>query len=211
MAHSSSVAVIPNPNSFSMTISHLITVSILFFLAVTVPAAGEEEIDGFSFGRRVDRRLLGLKKEKVSHFRFFWHDIVSGRNPTSVPVVVPASNTSRSTAFGLVRMIDNPLTLGPKMSSKMVGRAQGFYASASQQEVGLIMVMNFAFMEGKYNGSTITVLGRNTVFSKVREMPVVGGSGLFRFARGYVQARTHDFDLTTGDANVEYNVYVMHY
>ena len=97
------------------------------------------------------------------------------------------------------------------MSSKMVGRAQGFYAQASQQDTGLLMAMNFAFIEGKYNGSTVTVLGRNQVFSTVREMPVIGGSGLFRFARGYVQARTHKVDLITGDATVEYNVYVFHY
>lgn len=97
------------------------------------------------------------------------------------------------------------------MSSKLVGRAQGFYAQAAQQEIGLLMAMNFAFIEGKYNGSTITVLGRNTVFSKVREMPVVGGSGLFRFARGYVQARTHWLNMTSGDAIVEYNIYVLHY
>lgn len=93
----------------------------------------------------------------------------------------------------------------------MVGRAQGFYALSSQEEVGLLMSMNFAFIEGKYNGSTISVLGRNTVFSKVREMPVIGGSGLFRFARGYVQARTHALDLKTGDAVVEYTCYVLHY
>jgi hypothetical protein len=42
-------------------------------------------------------------------------------------------------------------------------------------------------------------------------MPVVGGSGLFRFARGYAQAKTHDLDFKTGDAIVEYNVYVFHY
>ncbi|KAJ6694634.1 DIRIGENT PROTEIN [Salix koriyanagi] len=129
--------------------------------------------------------------------------------PSSIEVV-PPMNTS-VTAFGLVRMIDNPLTLGPEMSSKMVGKAQGFYAQASQQDLGLLMAMNFAFIEGKYNGSTVTVLGRNQVFSTVREMPVIGGSGLFRFARGYVQARTHKVDLITGDATVEYNVYVFHY
>ncbi|GAY69069.1 hypothetical protein CUMW_269170 [Citrus unshiu] len=39
-------------------------------------------------------------------------------------------------------------------------------------------------------------------------MPVIGGSGLFRFARGYVQARTHNFDPKTGDATVQYNVYI---
>ncbi|KAB1227894.1 Dirigent protein 19 [Morella rubra] len=97
------------------------------------------------------------------------------------------------------------------MSSKFIGRAQGFYALASQEEVGLLMAMNFAFTEGKYNGSTITMLGRNAVFTKVREMPVIGGSGLFRFATDYVQAKTYKFNSTTRDSIVEYNVYVLHY
>lgn len=164
-----------------------------------------------TFARVLNPNKLGLfKKEKLSHFRFYWHDIVSGRNPSSVIVVQPPSNASKS-SFGMVAMIDDPLTQGPELSSKLIGKAQGFYASAAQQEVGLIMAMNFAFIEGKYNGSTITVLGRNTVFSKVREMPVIGGSGLFRFARGYVRVRTHTFTPNTGDAIVLYNAYVLHY
>ncbi|EXB87365.1 hypothetical protein L484_016711 [Morus notabilis] len=167
------------------------------------------ESRGAAFVRRLDPNKLGLGKEKLSHFRFYWHDIVSGPNPSAVVVVQPPTNAS--TAFGMVRMIDNPMTERPELSSKLIGKAQGFYASAAQQEVGLIMAMNFAFLQGKYNGSTITVLGRNPVFSKVREMPVIGGSGLFRFARGYVQVRTHNFDLNTGDAIVEYTAYVFHY
>ncbi|KAF4361370.1 hypothetical protein G4B88_005160 [Cannabis sativa] len=126
-------------------------------------------------------------------------------------MVIPPQANYSSTSFGMVAMIDDPLTEGPELSSKIVGKAQGFYGSASQEEVGLIMAMNFAFSEGKYNGSTITILGRNTVFSKVREMPVIGGSGIFRFARGYVQARTHQFTPSSGDAIVEYNVFVLHY
>jgi len=123
----------------------------------------------------------------------------------------PPKKYTGATGFGLMRMIDNPLTLTPKLSSKMVGRAQGFYAGTSKEEIGLLMAMNFAILDGKYNGSTITVLGRNSVFDKVREMPVIGGSGLFRFARGYVQASTHEFNLKTGNAIVEYNCYVLHY
>ena len=180
------------------------TVFFLILSLSTVLVIGEDH----GFGRILDRELLGLKKEKLSHFQFYWHDIVSGRNATSVPVVRPTQNTS---TFGFLSMIDDPLTLGPKVSSKLVGRAQGFYASVSQQEVSLLMVMNFAFIEGKYNSSTITVLGRNSVFNSMREMPVIGGSGLFRFSRGYAQARTHTFDPKTGDAIVEYNVYVLHY
>ncbi|KAI5675156.1 hypothetical protein M9H77_06106 [Catharanthus roseus] len=184
------------------------TISILIFSFIAIQISGEDE-DPYTFVKAINPKSLNLRKEKLSHFKFYWHDVVSGKYPTSVTVVKPLNFTP--TAFGMVNIIDNPLTIGPKLNSKVVGRSQGFYASASLEELGLLMTMNFAFIEGKYNGSTLSVLGRNPVFNKVREMAVVGGSGLFRFARGYAQARTHSFDLKTGDAVVEYNVYVMHY
>ncbi|KAF8403941.1 hypothetical protein HHK36_012048 [Tetracentron sinense] len=163
------------------------------------------------FSRVLNPATIGLKKEKLTHFRLFWHDIVIGRNQSAVKVAAgPATNAS-ATMFGAVSIIDDALTEGPELSSKLLGRAQGLYSSASKSEVGLFMAMNFAFMVGKYNGSTITILGRNTVFSKVREMPVIGGSGLFRFARGYAQARTQKFDNKSGNAIVEYNIFILHY
>ncbi|XVF82222.1 hypothetical protein PTKIN_Ptkin16aG0027900 [Pterospermum kingtungense] len=97
----------------------------------------------------------------------------------------------------------------PDVNSETVGRAQGVYAFASQSDFSLLMVLNFAFTEGKYNGSTLSVLGSNHVLSTVREMPIVGGSGVFRFAHGYAQART--YDNSTVHTIVEYNVYVFHY
>lgn len=90
-------------------------------------------------------------------------------------------------------------------------KAQGIYASAFQNDFGLLMTLNFVVATGKYNGSTLSVLGRNAILSEVREMPVVGESGLFRWARGYALARTHWLDIKTGDATVEYNVYALHY
>jgi hypothetical protein len=107
-------------------------------------------------------------------------------------------------------MADDPLTEGLEISSKPVGKAQGLYALASQNDFCLLMVMNFAFTEGKYNGSSISILGRNQILNDVREMPIVGGSGLFRLAHGYALAHTVWFD-EQGDATVEYNVYVSHY
>lgn len=193
----------------------IFTIFILFsFLGAAIRVSGEEgeeETGQYGFVKAVDPKILNLRKEKLSHFRFYWHDVVSGKYPTSVTVVRPGNLTSSKTGFGIVNMIDNPLTIGPELNSKLVGRAQGFYASASLEEIGLLMTMNFALTEGKYSGSTITVIGRNLVFNKVREMSVVGGSGMFRFARGYAQATTHSFDLNTGDAVVQYNVYVLHY
>ncbi|XP_062018433.1 dirigent protein 19-like [Rosa rugosa] len=161
------------------------------------------------FVKPMDPELFGLKKEKLTHFRLYWHDIVDGPNPTAVTVVQPNSS---QTKFGMIRMIDNQLTLGPESSSKLLGRAQGFYASASQQDTSLLMAQNFAFVQGKYNGSTITLMGRNSLSNKVRELLVIGGSGLFRFARGYALLTTQSFNASkSDDAVVEYNIYVLHY
>ncbi|KZV41113.1 dirigent protein 22-like [Dorcoceras hygrometricum] len=93
----------------------------------------------------------------------------------------------------------------------MVGRAQGIYSLASLEEVGLLMTFNFVFTDGKFNGSTLNVLGHNPVFHKYREMPIVGGSGAFRLARGIATARTVSFNATTTDAVAEYHVTAMHY
>ncbi|KAK6937030.1 Dirigent protein [Dillenia turbinata] len=186
---------------FSSILIILCIFSSIFLTLVTA------KVDG-GYAQSFDPEELGMKKEKFSHFRFYWHDIVSGSNPTSVTVVHPPSNSS---TFGQINMIDNPLTEGPNLTSKLIGKAQGFYGSASQEGIGLIMVMNFAFMEGKYNGSTITVLGRNMIFTKIREMAVIGGTGVLRFARGYAQASTYYANFTTRDAIVEYNCYVVHY
>ncbi|KAB2608057.1 dirigent protein 22-like [Pyrus ussuriensis x Pyrus communis] len=135
--------------------------------------------------------------QKLSHLHFYFHDIVSGRTPTAVKVAEAPTTKTSMTGFGTVVMMDDPLTIGSESSSKLVGKAQDIYVVASQSEVGFLMALNFVFVEGKYNA--------------IREMPIVGGSGLFQFARGYAHASTHQFDIKTGDAVVEYNVYVFHY
>ncbi|RZC79194.1 hypothetical protein C5167_003409 [Papaver somniferum] len=178
-----------------------------FYISNIVAVDGKSQ----TFGRVLNPIKLGLKQEKLSHFRVYWHDIVSGPNPTSIRVAGAPSTNKSKTGFGAIVMIDDPLTEGPELSSKLMGRAQGFYASAGVNEVAALMNMNFAFMVGKYNGSTISIMGRNKVLTEVREMSIVGGSGLFRFARGYVEARAKKLDYKTGDATVEYNIYVFHY
>ncbi|XVF82221.1 hypothetical protein PTKIN_Ptkin16aG0027800 [Pterospermum kingtungense] len=167
-------------------------------------------LESHSFSRNISPSLPTLKREKLSHLHFYFHDIVAGKNPTAIRVA-QAPTTNASSPFGAVAMMDDPLTVSPDIDSKLVGRAQGIYAIASQSDASLLMVYTFAFMEGKYNGSSLSVLGRNSGFSSVRELPIVGGSGVFRLARGYVEAKTHTFDTKTGNAVVEYNVYVFHF
>ncbi|OMO68828.1 Plant disease resistance response protein [Corchorus olitorius] len=160
------------------------------------------------FSKYVSPSSLGLKREKLSHLHFYFHDIVSGKNATAMRVAeAPSTNTS-ATFFGAIVMMDDPLTIKPEINSTIVGRAQGMYAFASQSDISLLMVLNFAFTHGKFNGSTLSILGRNRV-STVREMPIVGGSGVFRFARGYALAKTYSNGQV--ETIVEYNVYVFHY
>ncbi|CAN0927580.1 Dirigent protein 2 [Linum grandiflorum] len=105
-----------------------------------------------------------------------------------------------SNLFGVLVMADDPLTVDPDAGSAVVGRAQGLYGSASLSEPAAVMLLNFAFTEG-----------RNAIFDDVREMPVVGGTGVFRFARGYAEARTYKVDTVKFNVVVEYDVYVSHY
>ncbi|KAJ0027863.1 hypothetical protein Pint_36365 [Pistacia integerrima] len=189
------------------TIPKLIPILLIILLSTTLTSAKSNN----NFSKTLSPKSLGLKKQKLSHLHFYFHDIVGGKNPTAVRVAQAAMTNKSPTLFGVLVMMDDPLTMQPEPSSTPVGRAQGIYSSASQSETALLMVMNFAFTHGKYNGSTLSVLGRNAVFNTVRELPIVGGTGLFRFASGYAQAKTRTFDLKSGDAVVEYNVYVFHY
>eukprot|EP01018_Ginkgo_biloba_P021158 Gb_01833 [translate_table: standard] len=152
---------------------------------------------------------LKLGKEKVTRLRFYMHDQVTGPNATAVPVASAPSTKHSPTLFGSVMVIDDMLTEGPEPTSKVVGRMQGLYAFSAQKDWSLLMGVNVVLQTGKFNGSTLTILGKNAVFSKAREMPIVGGSGLFRLARGYAIAKTYSLDLPNGV--VKYVVTVVHY
>nr|GLL39591.1 dirigent protein 22-like [Ipomoea trifida] len=108
-------------------------------------------------------------------------------------------------------MTDDPLTAGPDPGSRIVGRAQGMYGSASFSELGFLMTLNLVFTAGKYNGSTLSLLGRNPILNRYREMPIVGGSGVFRLAQGVATAQTYWANFTARNAIVEYHVVVLHY
>ncbi|XP_062197697.1 dirigent protein 22-like [Phragmites australis] len=150
-----------------------------------------------------------LTEATPTHLHFYFHDTVSGKSPTAVRVVGPPDASSQS-MFGMVNVMDDLLTEGPDAGSPPVGRAQGLYMGSDQAKIGFLQAMNLVFTAGAYNGSTLALLGKNCPLDAVRELPVVGGTGAFRFARGYALLRTHWFDFRTGDATVEYDVYVMH-
>lgn len=158
---------------------------------------------------------LEAMKPKFSNLQFYMHDIVGGPNATAMrvapsqPLNFSGTNLIAS-MFGSIYVIDDPLTATPDPKSKLLGRAQGIYAMSSLgDEFSLLMTLTYSFIRGPYKHSSISVVGRNMLMRNVREMPIVGGTGVFRLARGYCLAHTHS--ISGLDAVVRYNVTVLHY
>ena len=193
-----------------------VTTTLLLFLVLAVAVAVEAQLQDDEPATAAvshagtKRRAKAATADAPMHLHFYFHDTVSGKSPTAVRVVSPPAS-SPSPLFGMVNVMDDPLTEGPDQgSAAVIGRAQGLYMGSDQAKLGFLQAMNLVFTAGDYSGSTLALLGRNCPFDAVRELPVVGGTGAFRFARGYALLRTHWLDFSTGDATVEYDVYVMH-
>jgi len=120
-----------------------------------------------------------------AHLHFYMHDVTGGPSATAVRVV----NGPRGN-FGNTMVIDDKLTEGTSASSTTVGRAQGYYMVASVANLEFLVNMNVVLTSGPYAGSSLTVMGRDDVSVPVRELSVVGGTGQFRMARGYVLWKT---------------------
>ncbi|KAF8033153.1 hypothetical protein BT93_D1913 [Corymbia citriodora subsp. variegata] len=163
--------------------------------------------------KKVDKwfNRLSHAERKTTRLHFYFHDTISGKSLTAVRIAEATMTKKSPTLFGVVNMMDDPLTEGPKAESPLVGRAQGFYGSARLESLSLLMTMNLIFTSPKYNGSTLSIMGHNPAYETYREMPIVGGTGFFRLASGIAMAKTYFLNLTTFDAVVEYNVIVTHY
>ncbi|KAK9072561.1 hypothetical protein SSX86_008995 [Deinandra increscens subsp. villosa] len=185
------------------TLSSLLTLSLLTTISLPSPATG-------TFWKPPKTRPFKLGSPKLTQFQFYSHDIQTGPNPTSITITKPqptkTNNGSVATGFGIVNMFDDPLTYKPENGSRVLGRAQGFYGAVSEEENVLLVTVSLVFMGGRYGGSTLMVVGRNPVGEKVREMPVIGGTGAFRFARGYVQATSHAGNVKTRDVIVRFGI-----
>lgn len=148
--------------------------------------------------------------EKFAKIHFYVQDLLGGPNPTVYEIASASITSGSPTEFGLVRAVDDLLTAEPADDSETVGRVQGLVTSADLETYALAMNLNFYFTSGKYKGSTISILGRNPLGDKEREVAVVGGTGVFRGARGYAITSTYSHDDETNNNVLEYTLYVTY-
>ncbi|KAL6658099.1 hypothetical protein ACP70R_003685 [Stipagrostis hirtigluma subsp. patula] len=178
--------------------------------------------------------VLGDGATTTTHLHFFMHDDYTGPRPTAMRVVsgrslVPAepndgddddnptenkstslSSSSPPRQFGDVVVLNNALTEGPDAGgSPRVGTAQGFAVRVSEGGVVSHLTLHLVVEAGEHRGSSVTASGRIDMDAAVRESVVVGGTGKFRFARGYMLTRNYDYSLARGGV-VEIDVYLQH-
>ncbi|ONK66483.1 uncharacterized protein A4U43_C06F8640 [Asparagus officinalis] len=142
--------------------------------------------------------------QNATHLHLYFHEINGGPNSTTTPITPLNSSSS---GFGGVVAIDDKLRKGPQATSKLIGRVQGLLVAVSQEELVFLMNTNFVFVDGKYTGSSLAVYGRAVFASETREWSIIGGTGQFRLARGYVVGKKLSSPAAT--LLIELDIYVL--
>ncbi|KAH9323279.1 hypothetical protein KI387_017918, partial [Taxus chinensis] len=164
--------------SKSSLISLLLVVPIFFF-AIYSPACVREVVDVF----------LNLGEEKMV---FYVQETATGPNATVTTVAGVNGTSSNLSGFGSVFVIDDPVTQGSDNTSKILGRLQGLEGNSGRYGgPNYHMVSSIIFENG---AGSLEIHGTIRTPLAVRELAVVGGTGQFRYARGYVLVEVVSFD-----------------
>ncbi|GJN07292.1 hypothetical protein PR202_ga25112 [Eleusine coracana subsp. coracana] len=119
------------------------------------------------------------------HIHVYMHETSAGPNATFARIL--GSPLGANSSFGVMGVVDNELRAGPdRASSELMGRFQGLIVGAGLQPgMGYFTSVTLLFSAGEYSGCTLSIQGPVPSFTVTFERPVVGGTGAFRFVRGY--------------------------
>ncbi|XP_050379911.1 dirigent protein 22-like [Argentina anserina] len=148
---------------------------------------------------------------KETRLVLYFQDFTAGPNISNIAVAGIAGKEWSFTQFGTIYVTDDAMTQGPKLTSPVVGRAQGIKVASALNGRNTLVLVSLVFTNLKYNGSTLELQGNSKNFEPVREVAVVAGTGKFRFARGYATFETFFLDPATSYAVIRCNVTVQHY
>ncbi|KMZ61267.1 hypothetical protein ZOSMA_53G00520 [Zostera marina] len=157
-----------------------------------------------------------LPEPVLTHLKFYWHESFVGSDASAIIVAGPNSTNSAPREFGTTYVYNNPLTIEPIVpttTTEVVGNAQGYYIIyPGDGDVTMGVIMNLVLKEEIFKDSILTFEGRILSGTNiVREVPVIGGTGVFRYATGYYQSQMISVDSKTGQNIVMFDIYVNMY
>ncbi|KAL1554409.1 dirigent protein 21-like [Salvia divinorum] len=180
----------------NLTVNLLLTIAYLLFITTTT-AAETPWLENLCLGN-----------ENTTKLHFYVHDVRKGPNATLYNIANSSITATSPTGFGRINVFDDRVTVAPDIASEEVARAQGTTTSVDLQVSAASMNLNFFLKSGKFNRSTVTIVGRNQCSDEERELPVAGSNGAFRYARGYAITRSYSNDEATNYSVLEYTIYV---
>ncbi len=177
--------------------------------------------------------VVHKKKPEFFLYSFYWHDMVGTKNATAIPAISygggAGNNNNNATSnsnnnnnnnnattttsdnnngiggFGSVFVFDDPLTVGPSLSSPVFGRAQGMFVANSLSGDN-VMVLCTIIINDAFHRGTINLQGADGYRLPEREIPVVGGTEDFRYKSGYAQFKTFAAAAATSSSSANCSV-----
>lgn len=91
--------------------------------------------------------------------------------------------------FGTMTVFDDEVTEGHELGSGLVGKAQGFYISSSEDGTSQTMAFTIMFTSGSYADS-LSFFGVLRTAAAESHLAIMGGTGKYVNAKGFATAKT---------------------
>lgn len=97
--------------------------------------------------------------------------------------------------FGTLQVYYDPLTIGPSRSSKVVGTIEGISVASSLDGLQTVSLTKMSLSLMNHTGSISVVGGAANLTPD--DLTIVGGTGDFMFAQGYLRSSPFELNGTT--------------
>ncbi|KAG8387787.1 hypothetical protein BUALT_Bualt02G0057500 [Buddleja alternifolia] len=101
----------------------------------------------------------------------------------------PSGTTLQKLMFGTMTVFDDELTEGHELGSGLVGKAQGFYISSSEDGTSQTMSFTVMFTGGGYVDS-LSFFGVHRTAVAESHLAIMGGTGKYVKAKGFAVVKT---------------------
>ncbi|KAG6495222.1 dirigent protein 22-like [Zingiber officinale] len=127
--------------------------------------------------------------ESGDYIRFYIHEKNLGTANSTLVYSVDLHPGGSPAGFGNIIVFNSVIREEADPASPAIGIEQGFGVSSSLAQDSGLTVLELLFTAGQYQGTSLSVFGLVKASGEEVERGIVGGTGRFRYARGYVLSR----------------------